>query len=348
MQFFKRDKKDEHEEDPIYEEPTPLVDRARAALAQNEPTDEERRLNREETEMNMMQSRPIEPTLPRIMESAPAPRLPEPGPRSQEPGPHMPEPAPRIPDVASRMAEPAPAQRFDPPYQRSERPSAPSQGKWNPEGERRPMNPVPRERLPYPDLPTQAPERPSDRPDRSDRSITRGGQPQQAAPRTVISRESNFNGNFRSDSDLLIEGTFEGEIDCKGTVIIAEGANVSATVRARNSMIAGSANGEFTCEERLTIQATGEMRGKAQAATLVVEEGAFFEGEFKMGAGGFTSISSNFSSWQTGRTTRNEPTRPGQTRTEDTPESAPDADASQGDNARSDQPESQPRRDTWS
>lgn len=210
------------------------------------------------------------------------------------------------------------------------------------------MNPVPRERLPYPDLPTQAPDRPSDRPERSERSITRGGQPQQVAPRTVISRESNFNGNFRSDSDLLIEGTFEGEIDSKGTVIIAEGANVSATVRARNSMIAGSANGEFTCDERLTIQATGEMRGKAQAATLVVEEGAFFEGEFKMGAGGFTSISSNFSSWQTGRTTRNEPTRPGQARAEDAQESASNPDSAQGDNEKNDQPESRPKRDAWS
>jgi cytoskeletal protein CcmA (bactofilin family) len=207
------------------------------------------------------------------------------------------------------------------------------------------MNPVPRERLPYPDLPTQAPDRPSDRPDRSERSINRGGQAQQAAPRTVISRESNFNGNFRSDSDLLIEGTFEGEIDCKGTVIIAEGANVSATVRARNSMIAGSANGEFTCDERLTIQATGEMRGKAQAATLVVEEGAFFEGEFKMGAGGFTSISSNFSSWQTGRTARNEPARPGQARKDEGQESpaTPDLPENKGD-----QPESPPKRDAWS
>jgi cytoskeletal protein CcmA (bactofilin family) len=210
------------------------------------------------------------------------------------------------------------------------------------------MNPVPRERLPYPDLPTPASDRPMDRPldrpDRSERS-TRGGQSQQLAPRTVISREANFNGTLKSDSDLLIEGTFEGEIDCKGTVIIAEGANVSATVRARNSMIAGSANGEFTCEERLTIQATGEMRGKAQAATLVVEEGAFFEGEFKMGAGGFTSISSNFSSWQTGRSSRNEPPRPSQPRKDTPSEPTPAADASE---EQDDQPESQPKRDAWS
>lgn len=169
------------------------------------------------------------------------------------------------------------------------------------------MNPVPRERLPYPDLPMQNPERPisPDRPMNPERGPERGpARPYQGGgpvARTVIDKDSHFNGNFRSDSDLLIEGNFEGEIDCKGTVIVAEGASISATVRSRNAVVAGSANGDITCDERLTIQATGELRGKAQAATLIVEEGAFFEGEFKMGSGGFSTMGSGFSNWQNQR-----------------------------------------------
>ncbi len=164
------------------------------------------------------------------------------------------------------------------------------------------MSPVPRERLPYPDLPSQ----------RQERAPGRAAQPAGGAPqRAVVDRQSQFDGTYRSEGDLLIEGTFEGQIDCKGTVIVAEGANVSATIQARNVVIAGSANGEFSCDERFTIQGTGEMRGKAQAATLVVEEGAFFEGEFKMGAGGFGSVGGNFSSWQSARPPRNGSNRPG-------------------------------------
>src|SRR5690606_14069438 len=111
-----------------------------------------------------------------------------------------------------------PAQPVEP----SRRPdlSAPSeQGKWNPERERRPMNPVPRERLPYPDLPVQRDDRPLQRDmPRDDRPMGRPAQSREPVARTVIDRDSQFDGNFRSDSDLLIEGTFEGEIDCKGTV----------------------------------------------------------------------------------------------------------------------------------
>lgn len=204
------------------------------------------------------------------------------------------------------------------------------------------MNPVPRERLPYPDLPMQQSDRDradrdrADR-DRADRDRPVRSQQQPQAPRTVISREANFNGNFRSDTDFLVEGTFEGEIDCKGTVIVAEGANLSATVRARNAVIAGAANGDISCDERLTIQASGEVRGKAQAATLVVEEGAFFEGEFKMGAGGFTSVGANFSNWQGGRSGQSDTNRanPASRREEQEPK----PDASNIDNGKVDQSE---------
>jgi len=150
------------------------------------------------------------------------------------------------------------------------------------------MSNIARENLPYPDLPVQD----------SSRQAKPTGQA------TVIDAQSHFTGNYRSDSDLIIEGHFEGEIECNATVTVAENATLSATVKARNVVIAGSANGEVTCDERFTVRATGEMRGKAQAATLVVEEGAFFEGEFRMGSSyAATTSSSSYGGWESARKT---------------------------------------------
>jgi len=148
------------------------------------------------------------------------------------------------------------------------------------------MSNIARENLPYPDLPVQ----------------TGSRQARSTGQATVIDAQSHFTGKYRSDSDLIIEGTFEGEIECNGTVTVAENATLSATVRARNVVIAGSANGEIACDERFTVRATGEMRGKAQAATLAVEEGAFFEGEFRMGNSGYAaSTSSSYTGWESSR-----------------------------------------------
>jgi cytoskeletal protein CcmA (bactofilin family) len=129
----------------------------------------------------------------------------------------------------------------------------------------------------------------------------------EGASESVIDRHSHFNGLYRTARDLRIEGTAEGEIECEGTVTVAEDARATATVHARNVIIAGSASGEITCRERFTIRPTGEVRGQVQAASLVVEEGAFFEGEFKMATndGGEARLAQTLA-----QTESSEPSRP--------------------------------------
>ncbi len=105
---------------------------------------------------------------------------------------------------------------------------------------------------------------------------------QAATSESVIDRNSHFDGLYTTSQDLRIEGIAEGEIQCDGTVTIAEDATIIAKVRARNVIIAGSAEGEIVCLERFTLQPSGEIRGKVRAASLIIEEGAFFEGEFQM------------------------------------------------------------------
>lgn len=119
----------------------------------------------------------------------------------------------------------------------------------------------------------------------SQTSMSSGNNMNKETPqKSVISKKSTFVGTMRSEIDVLIEGDFEGEVYCQAEVTIADGANVSAIVKASSINIGGAADGEFYCEKRITIRSTGEMRGKAQAPVFSVEEGAFFEGEFKMGS----------------------------------------------------------------
>ena len=103
-----------------------------------------------------------------------------------------------------------------------------------------------------------------------------------ATSESMLDQNSFFDGLYRTSQDLRIAGEFKGTIECEGTVIVVENARVNATVRARNLVLAGSATGEIVCSEQFTLQPTGQMRGKVQAGSLVVEEGAFFEGEFQM------------------------------------------------------------------
>lgn len=118
---------------------------------------------------------------------------------------------------------------------------------------------------------------------------------------SLIDRHAHFDGVYSTTQDLRIEGKAEGEIRCEGTVTIAEEAYVAAEVHARDVVLAGSASGEIVCSEHFTLKPSGEMNGSVRAASLVVEEGAVFEGEFHMADE--TDTDTDFSTWSNERST---------------------------------------------
>ncbi len=99
---------------------------------------------------------------------------------------------------------------------------------------------------------------------------------------SVIDRFSNFDGTFRAERDLRIEGEVKGTITCDGHLFVAEGANVSAKIEAESISVAGRLEGDIQCRGRLQILSSGQLRGKVSTETLVIDEGAFYEGGLEM------------------------------------------------------------------
>jgi len=99
---------------------------------------------------------------------------------------------------------------------------------------------------------------------------------------SILDRFSNFDGTFHSSRDLRIEGQAKGTIECQGTLHIAQGATIDAKVDAENITVAGDLDGEITCRGRLQILPSGRVRGKINTVTLVIHEGAFYEGQLDM------------------------------------------------------------------
>jgi cytoskeletal protein CcmA (bactofilin family) len=99
---------------------------------------------------------------------------------------------------------------------------------------------------------------------------------------SVIDRHSIFDGTFQSKRDLRIEGEVKGTIECRGTLFVAQGAKVAAKVEADNIAVAGDLNGEIKCSGRLQLMPSGRVHGKVTTQTLVINEGAYYEGQLEM------------------------------------------------------------------
>jgi cytoskeletal protein CcmA (bactofilin family) len=99
---------------------------------------------------------------------------------------------------------------------------------------------------------------------------------------SLVDRHSAFDGTLRSQRDLRVEGELKGNVSCEGTLFVAEGASVAATVDAEHITVAGDLTGEVRCRGRLQILASGRVRAQVAVGSLVIHEGAIYEGQLQM------------------------------------------------------------------
>lgn len=103
------------------------------------------------------------------------------------------------------------------------------------------------------------------------------------AQTTVIAHDTTWKGEIQSQGAVHVHGRFEGAINAKQDVFIAEEAEVDATITASNVVIAGQAGGTVRCATRFEVLPSGRVSGDIMAPTLVVHEGAQVSGQLRMG-----------------------------------------------------------------
>ena len=102
------------------------------------------------------------------------------------------------------------------------------------------------------------------------------------AGETVIGEGATIDGTIRSERSIRIQGSVQGEVESQQRVVVEEQARVQARITAESVSVLGEVNGSITCTGRVEIASTARVTGEVTAGTLVIQEGAFFEGSLKM------------------------------------------------------------------
>ena len=94
---------------------------------------------------------------------------------------------------------------------------------------------------------------------------------------TVITGESSFK------SMLRVDGRFSGRINSTGgTLIVGSGGQVDANIEVAVATIHGIVNGDIVATDRVELGRAAKLTGNIQTPSLVIEQGAVFEGSCKM------------------------------------------------------------------
>jgi len=98
----------------------------------------------------------------------------------------------------------------------------------------------------------------------------------------TIEKDTTFVGNFVSESDFRIDGTFEGSIETKGKVVIGEKGSINGTIVCSSADIAGNFTGTIQVKDLLSVESTGSVEGDVTISKLIVESGAIFNAKSSM------------------------------------------------------------------
>ncbi len=98
----------------------------------------------------------------------------------------------------------------------------------------------------------------------------------------VISRGSTFDGTLRLEGTVRIDGTFTGEIAAQDTLIVGEGAKITATITCRGVVVHGEVRGDIFAQDSVELRAGARVKGDIMTPSLAMEKGAVFEGRSMM------------------------------------------------------------------
>lgn len=102
---------------------------------------------------------------------------------------------------------------------------------------------------------------------------------------TILDKECTFEGKMTFEGAVVINGRFVGEIFSDGDLFIGEGGYVEGQIEVGQIQIQGEVRGNIRAKQRIEINAPAVVTGDIAAPSLIIKEGAIFEGNCSMGAG---------------------------------------------------------------
>ena len=87
---------------------------------------------------------------------------------------------------------------------------------------------------------------------------------------------------FKDPVNLRINGSFEGRLDTKGSLIIGENASVQADINGEEIVVGGKITGNITAQKSLQLLSRAHVVGDITSPVLSIEAGAVIQGKCQM------------------------------------------------------------------
>jgi cytoskeletal protein CcmA (bactofilin family) len=94
----------------------------------------------------------------------------------------------------------------------------------------------------------------------------------------IIGEGANINGTIKENNEISIQGTVEGDIECKDLMVGKSGI-LKGKIKTDSLSVEGNVEGELTVKGLLKLMASGTVSGKISYGSLQIHEGGKLMGE---------------------------------------------------------------------
>ena len=95
---------------------------------------------------------------------------------------------------------------------------------------------------------------------------------------------TTIEGEIKCESNIRIDGTFTGNLNTKGRLVIGPAGKIEGNIHCQNAEIEGWVKGKVMVQQLLSLKSTAKVEGDIFTDKLTIEPGANFTGACNMGA----------------------------------------------------------------
>jgi cytoskeletal protein CcmA (bactofilin family) len=94
---------------------------------------------------------------------------------------------------------------------------------------------------------------------------------------------SHIEGDLHFEDTFRVDGRLSGRVVSNGDLVVGEQGQVEGEIRVGRIFISGTVKGSVRAGQRVEITARGRVHADLETPSLLIEDGAFFEGRCSMG-----------------------------------------------------------------
>jgi cytoskeletal protein CcmA (bactofilin family) len=93
---------------------------------------------------------------------------------------------------------------------------------------------------------------------------------------------SHLQGELRFDASFRVDGKLSGKVDSEGDLIVGDTGEIDGELKVGQIFISGTVRGTIKAARRVQIAPNGRVFAEIDTPSLIIEDGATFEGRCAM------------------------------------------------------------------